>query len=219
VPEIFFSRESRMTITGPCGNLEVLVNGVASSSNVKGFAVICHPHPLHWGTMDNKVVVTLARAFREMDVIAVRFNFRGVGKSDGQHAGGEGEKDDLQAVIDWMRGQFPDIPCLVAGFSFGGAVAAAWAGDNSPRYLVLVAPAIGRYGASITARLSCPALVILGEEDEILGVDDISHWQQHQDKHTFCLEVLPGTGHFFHGRLNDLKALVIQRLEKVVKHD
>ncbi len=135
--------EEQYLVQGPAGDLEILVT---RTDNARAVAVICHPHPLHGGTMHNKVVSTLMRAARDQDANTIRFNFRGVGKSAGEHADGVGEVEDCKAVIDWAAGEFPGLPLWLMGFSFGGYVAAAAASAQPdwPQKVLLVAPSVER---------------------------------------------------------------------------
>src|ERR1700756_1499780 len=149
-------RAERLAIEGPAGALQALletpVTERGEALTVPAFAVVCHPHPLFGGTMDNKVVYTVARAFEQLGAPAIRFNFRGVAASAGTYDEGRGEGDDALAVIAWGRQRFPDTPLWLAGFSFGGAVALRIAELAQPERLVLVAPGITRLqGADLAA--------------------------------------------------------------------
>lgn len=198
------SSEEQVTITGSAGALELLV---ARVENPVAVAVICHPHPLHGGTLHNKVVHTLMRAARDVSACVVRFNFRGVGKSEGEHDDGRGEVDDCLAVIEWAMKEF-DVPLWLMGFSFGGYVAAAAAARvaEPPQRLILVAPSVERLPFADLLPLAAPAVVMMGEADDVVasqavfdlleGVADVQ------------VERFPETGHFFHGRLVELKQAV-----------
>lgn len=198
------STEERLTIEGPAGALEMLVTRV---DNPRALAVICHPNPVQGGTMHNKVVHTLMRAARDQHACVVRFNFRGVGKSAGEHADGVGEVDDCLAVLDWALGEF-DLPLWLMGFSFGGYVAAAAAGRlaEPPAHLLLVAPSVERLPFVKLLPLPCPTVVMMGEKDDVVPPSAVFG----------LLEGQPGvevkrfadTGHFFHGRLIELKESV-----------
>lgn len=198
------SSEERLAIEGPAGSLEMLVTRVA---NPLALVVICHPNPLQSGTMHNKVVHTLMRAARDQQACVVRFNFRGVGKSAGEHSDGQGEVDDCLAVVEWARKEF-DLPLWLMGFSFGGYVAAAAAARLAPppQRLLLVAPSVERQPFAELLPLACPALVMMGEADDVVAPAVVFE----------MLEGQPGvevkrfaeTGHFFHGRLVELKEAV-----------
>lgn len=193
----------RLTIAGPAGALECAIDRPAGAP--RGVAVVCHPHPLHGGTMDNKVAQTLARAFVQLGYQAVRFNYRGVGASEGGFANAIGETDDAMAVIEKYRD--PALPLALAGFSFGGFVAANAAtrlpADAKAERIVLVGPS--------TKELSVPAvpedtLVIHGETDDVVPLSATLDWARPQ---VLPVVVVPGVGHFFHGQLTLLKNLVI----------
>ena len=169
-----------------------------------GYAVIAHPHPLHGGTLDNKVVQTLAKAFFRLGYAAVRFNFRGVGESDGVFDDGPGEIEDLLAVERHAREQFGAVQSVLGGFSFGSYVAAAVASQLELRHLVLIAPAVGRFPI---AEVPKDTLVVHGEEDDLVLLADVMDWARPQK---LPLVVFPGVGHFFHGALIDLQNLVMR---------
>jgi hypothetical protein len=161
--------------------------------------VICHPHPLQAGTMNNKVVTTLSRAFRRLGADVVRFNFRGVGQSGGSYADGLGEREDALAVVAWCRGRWPDRRVYLGGFSFGAAVAAAIAARAQPAGLVTVAPAVNRLQADFTAP-TCPWLLVHGDADDVVPAKPVLDWAATLSAPPRIV-VLPGAGHFFHGRL------------------
>lgn len=199
------SSESVLFISGPVGQLEAIWS--PSDSNSRKAAVICHPHPLHGGAMGNKVVTTLARTWRDAGVATLRFNFRGVGQSQGQHDEGRGECDDLLAVLAWLQEQGVQQVDL-AGFSFGSWVAA----NVSMRlpagllldHLVLVAPPV-HYEGYAAVQPPLPALVMLGDADEVVDAQAMLQWvASRESRPDLC--VLAGAGHFFHGRLTELKA-------------
>lgn len=194
---------------GPSGQLEVAIDRPAGSS--RGMAVIAHPHPLHGGTLTNKVVQTLARAFVLCGWTAVRFNFRGVGASEGVYDEGRGELQDMLAVV---RSQAPDGPLCLAGFSFGGFVAsqavAALHGQRDIQKVVLVGPATSRFGvAVIPDELRLRTLVIHGEHDDTVPLQSVMDWARPQ---ALPVLVVPGGGHFFHGQLPLLRELVQRHL-------
>lgn len=196
------NRETRpLRIDGPAGLIEAEVDEPAQAC--RGVAVLCHPHPLHGGTMGNKVVQTLARAFVQLGYRAVRFNFRGVGASQGQWDDGHGEVDDALAVIVSQR--LPDLPLALGGFSFGGFVAAQAAAAATPvERLVLVAPATSRFALP---KVAPDTVVVHGEADEVVPLSATFDWARPQ---SLPVIVLPGVGHFFHGQLTLLKSQVLQ---------
>ena len=180
-----------------------------------GIAVIAHPHPLFGGTLDNKVVQTLARAFVQCGWGAVRFNFRGVGASAGEHDAGQGEREDLLAVV---RQVAPQGPLALAGFSFGAfvtshALAALWS-QRDVRHAVLVGTAASRFQvAPVPPEAHLRTLVLHGEQDDTVPLADVLDWARPQ---TLPVTVIPGGGHFFHGQLSLLKNLVVRHLQSAV---
>ncbi|MBX9793908.1 MAG: alpha/beta fold hydrolase [Burkholderiaceae bacterium] len=196
---------------GPAGSLECALDAPAGAT--VGLAVVCHPHPLHGGTMDNKVVQTLARALLALGWTVVRFNFRGVGRSAGVWDEGRGEVDDALAVIAQHRGA--GQPLLLAGFSFGAYVAAEVASrlpeaERALR-LVLVGPSTQKQRVP-----SVPAdtVVIHGESDDVVPLSATLDWARPQ---SLPVIVFPGVGHFFHGQLGLLKSVVVQQLQPAVR--
>jgi alpha/beta superfamily hydrolase len=169
--------------------------------------------------MTNKVAHVLAKSFNDAGARAVRFNFRGVGASAGVHAEGLGETDDALAVLDWAAGRWPEARLSLAGFSFGGAVAIRAAAQRPIERLVTVAPAVQRVNIVDTGRLpTCPWLLVQGDRDELVNVDAVKRWVR-EVRPAPELEVLPGVDHFFHGRLNDLRAVVVRWLARAAGSD
>lgn len=201
--------EERLEIAGPAGNLEARLNSVEQGVAV---AVICHPHPLHGGTLQNKVVYTLMRAARDQGADVLRFNFRGVGRSEGEHAEGAGEIDDCLAVVEWARQRYGDRPLWLMGFSFGGYVAAAAAGRcaSPPEKLLLVAPSVERLPFAALLPLPVPATVMMGEADDVVASAAV--FGLLADRQEIEMVRFPETGHFFHGRLVELKEAVEKAL-------
>src|SRR5215472_7428595 len=178
-------RAERLAIEGPAGALQALVETPVTEQGeaptVPAFAVVCHPHPLFGGTMDNKVVYTVARAFEQLGAPAIRFNFRGVAASAGTYDQGRGEGDDALAIIAWGRRRWPDAPLWLAGFSFGGAVALRIAELARPERMVLVAPGITRlegadFEAARAAEPTCPWLIVQGDADEVVPPQAVLDW-------------------------------------------
>ncbi len=195
----------KLRLDGPAGSLEALVEGPPAAPRAVG--VICHPHPLHGGTMHNKVVHTLARALLGLDGVTVRFNFRGVGRSEGAFADGLGELEDALAVCRWAREQFPDLPLALAGFSFGAAVALAAATREKPCALVTVAPPVGRLLDQEIAVPAVPWLIVQGDADELVDCEEVLRWVNTLEPGPE-VAVLSGVDHFFHGRLLELRDIV-----------
>lgn len=198
-----FPCNQSLTLAGPAGTLEAQTL-CPRSGPITATAVILHPHPLYGGTLHNKVVHTLARAFAEHGVASVRFNFRGVGASDGVFANAIGETEDALAVIAWLRQQCPDLPVWLAGFSFGAYVALRAARAAQVAGLVTVAPAVHLYDVSGIEPPTCPWLLIQGEADEVVPVDAVRSWVGGLARPPET-RFLPGVGHFFHQRLADLQ--------------
>ena len=196
-------------MAGPAGRLECALD--APDGSARGVALVCHPHPQFGGTMDNKVVQTLARAFVQLGWRSVRFNFRGVGASEGRWDEGRGEVDDALAVLAAYRTVELAQPFLLAGFSFGGYVAAAAAArlptSDVPERLVLVGASTEKHAVP-----SVPAgtVVIHGESDDVVPLAATLDWARPQ---SLPVIVFPGVGHFFHGKLSLLRSVVVQQLQ------
>lgn len=194
-----------IVIDGPAGALEALLE--VPGSHQGKVAVLCHPHPLYQGTMNNKVVHTLARAFQRMGTATLRFNFRGVGKSAGVYANGDGETDDAMAAVTYMRQQWPQTPLWIGGFSFGGIVAMRAASRSDADFLVSVAPAVHRFAPDQLELPSCPWLLIHGSADEIVDCDETLDWARGVAQGPEII-VIPDAAHFFHGKLTELRDAV-----------
>jgi len=195
--------ESRSTIAGPVGALEVALNLPAESP--RGIALIAHPHPLHGGTLDNKVTQTLARTLASLGYASIRFNLRGVGRSEGVFADGVGETDDALAALRFGAAQFPPLaaaPPVLAGFSFGCYVQARVAAHVAPERMLLIAPAVSRFAA---AAVPADTVVIHGDQDDVVALTDVLAWARPQH---LPIVVFPGCGHFFHGRLLQLQGTI-----------
>ena len=206
-------RAERVRIGGPAGEIEALVETPAEDGAIERvrFGVVCHPHPLYGGTLDNKVVYTLARAFVELGVPTIRFNFRGVGGSVGAYDEGRGETADALAVIAYGRQRWPGASLWLAGFSFGGAVAVRAAARAAPEKLITVAPGITRVAMEGVESPTCPWLIAQGDADEVIEPAAVLDWAKRQSPPP-DVRLLPGAGHFFHGRLHELRAMVLDFL-------
>jgi uncharacterized protein len=200
----------RTAIAGPAGALEALLDLPAGADGAR-VAVICHPHPVYGGTMTNKVVHMLAKSFNEVGVPTVRFNFRGVGASAGSYDEGEGETQDTLAVIDWAVQRWPGAALWAAGFSFGGAIAIRAAAARDAQRLVTVAPAINRVPVDTATLPRCPWLIVQGDHDELVDAGDVQRWVATLPAPP-QLALLAGVDHFFHGRLNELRTVVLEWL-------
>lgn len=204
-------------IDGPAGPLHLKVTPVQDQRVPSAVAIICHPHPLHGGTMENKVVTTLERAYRELGISVIRFNFRGVGASAGQFDDGVGELEDLLAVIAWLNEQTSDCRLYLAGFSFGSAMAAAAAYRvKKLEHLLLVAPPIERYRFDLQGEFPCPVCVVQGGSDERVNALGVYSWVSAL-RSEVSLVRMPKAGHFFHGLLVPLRREVNAQLQAIIK--
>ena len=205
----------RITLPGPTGVIEAAVDEPHDPSACRGVAVIAHPHPLFGGTMDNKVVQTLARAFVQCGWRTVRFNFRGVGQTQGEHDEGRGETDDFLAVVAQTASQGP---LTLAGFSFGSfvmsqALTQLWPAREVGK-VVMVGTAASRFQvAALPAELHTKTLVVHGENDDTVALSGVMDWARPQN---LPVTVVPQGGHFFHGQLPLLKSLVVRHLSATV---
>jgi uncharacterized protein len=198
----------RLSIAGPVGALEGMLETPADADGSR-IAVICHPHPVYGGTMTNKVVHMLAKAFNELGVPAIRFNYRGVGASSGAYDEGRGETLDALAVVRWAQERFPQAQLWLGGFSFGGAIALRTAAQTQPARLVTVAPAIQRVDVTRVPMPRCPWLIVQGDNDELVNAQEVQAWAQSLNPAPEFV-LLAGVDHFFHGRLNELRDVVVR---------
>jgi alpha/beta superfamily hydrolase len=191
----------RTRIDGPAGPLEVVLN-VPEAAAV-GIVLVAHPHSLQGGTLDNKVVQTLAKTFFALGYGVARFNFRGVGASGGSFDDGVGETEDALAVLAHAQGVFgATLPVVLAGFSFGSFVQTRVAKRVHAQRMVLVGPAVRRFAVE---HVPADTIVIHGEEDDVVPLADVLAWARPQE---LPVIVFPGCGHFFHGRLPQLQRLI-----------
>jgi alpha/beta superfamily hydrolase len=200
-----------VVVSGPAGAIEARVEDpTAEGHAVARIGVVCHPHPLYGGTMQNKVVHSVARAMQEAGAATVRFNFRGVGASEGEYDTGRGEIDDALAVVDWARHRFGTDTLWLAGFSFGAAVALqAAVREAAPRRLLTIAPPVGRILTDPIARPDCPWLIVQGDHDELVDADAVRRWAASYEPPPE-LVVVQGAVHFFHGKLLELRSAVLR---------
>lgn len=201
--ELFQQRETRTVIDGPTFAIELLINGVVGQP-LRAVALVAHPHPLFGGSMDNKVAFTAARACRDNQVAALRFNFRGVGASEGLHDDGVGEAQDLAWLLDELRRLFPELPLLCLGFSFGAGISARVSQDYPLDALVLIAPPVPRYGMAQSERFSMPLLVLMADDDELVSATEVYRWFAAIEQPRKTLQRWTEAGHFFHGKLPEL---------------
>ncbi|MGE5738127.1 MAG: alpha/beta hydrolase [Betaproteobacteria bacterium] len=191
----------RLTVDGAAGPIETLI--AVPERAARGISLVCHPHPLQGGTLDNKVVQTLAKAFFALGYVAARFNFRGVGASAGTFDEGRGETDDALAVLRHLQTRFgASLPLALAGFSFGSFVQTRVAAQVEAEGLVLVGPAVNRFPVQT---VPAGTIVVHGEEDDVVPLADVFAWARPQQ---LPIVVFPGCGHFFHGRLPVLARVV-----------
>jgi alpha/beta superfamily hydrolase len=172
-----------------------------------GVAIVSHPNPQQGGTMFNKVVTTLDRALSESGLFTVRYNFRGIGRSEGAHDDGAGESDDLVAIAEWALAQKPGAALWLAGFSFGSYVTLRAAPRLAPSQVILVAPPVGRWEFTGIEWPKCPVLIVQGEDDDVVEPARVFAWAEAQDPAPTLVR-MPDTGHFFHRRLLDLRGAV-----------
>lgn len=213
--EPFPNAAQTLHLPGPAGRIELVVDVPETGSERKAVAIICHPHPLHGGSLHNKVVTILERALRELGAKTVRFNFRGVGESEGSHDEGRGETLDLLAVADWVRKALPDHDLWLAGFSFGAYIALLGARHLPAKLMVSIAPPAGRWDFAAVLPPDCPWLVVQGEADDVVDPHEVYRWIDGlAEKPT--LVRMEDTGHFFHRRLMDLRGAVKNGVRKLL---
>lgn len=205
-------QREQLSLSGPAGNIEALMEYEEGRPHF--IALVCHPHPLFGGTMENKVVTSLFRAARDAGGVALRFNFRGVGESQGVHGEGLTESEDLLALISWSKQRWPGLPVWLAGFSFGSWVAlrgaAAQAAAAEPvSHLLLVAPPVHNNDFDNVSHTGCPVTVVIGEQDEVVPVAKMLAWAGSSVLDPDVLR-FPTSGHFFHGQLNELAEVARQ---------
>lgn len=206
----FPDADTSLTLTGPAGVLEAVVEYPEADAEAAAqpvVAIVCHPLPTEGGTMNNKVVTMAARALRELGITTVRFNFRGTGNSAGEFDEGEGERDDLRAVADWVRAARPDAALWLAGFSFGAYVSIRASAELQPAALISLAPPAGRWDFADAAP-AMPWLVVQGEEDEIVDPHAVYDWLEKLAPPQLTLVKMPACTHFFHGKLVDLRGVI-----------
>jgi alpha/beta superfamily hydrolase len=206
-PGDFPSERGEFFVRGPAGLIECASDIPEPDVDCPATIIICHPHPLHGGTMHNKVVTILERSMRELGLRTVRFNFRGVGESEGTHDDGYGETDDLFAVAEWVRRTRPDDRLWLGGFSFGSYIATRAALNLDIGQLICIAPPADRYPFDSIQHPECPWLVVQGDEDEVVNIDAVRAWLN-DVKPAPDLIVMEKADHFFHRRLMDLRGLL-----------
>ena len=196
----------KIDLAGPAGKLEAILESPADAA-ASAAAVVLHPHPQHGGTMHNKVAHTLARSFIHRGFVTLRFNFRGTEGSEGSFDDGRGELDDALAAVTWLRERHPDKPLWLGGFSFGAAIAVRAATKTEVDGLVSIAPAVQRFASGLDGQPQCPWLIVQGDEDELVDIDETLDWINGLDPGPELI-VLGGAEHFFHGRLVELRETI-----------
>ena len=203
----FPAQRGEFLLRGPVGMLECATDVPEADCERPATIIICHPHPLHTGNMHNKVVTIMERSMRELGLRTVRFNFRGVGESEGEHDDGYGETDDLFTVAEWVRRTRPDDSLWLGGFSFGSYITLRAALNLDIGQLISIAPPTDRYAFDCMSHPDCPWLVIQGDEDDVVNIDSVRAWVD-CIKPPPDLVVMEKAGHFFHRRLMDLRGLL-----------
>ncbi|MET1254003.1 alpha/beta hydrolase [Aliikangiella maris] len=196
-----------VNFNGPAGNIQGVLDTAETNLRSDYISVNCHPHSLHGGSMTNKVIHTVSRSFAGFGIPSLRFNFRGVGQSEGEYDEGVGEQSDLQAAVNWMQTQYPDAQLLLSGFSFGSFVSALAAHQLAPAFLLSVAPPVMRFDFSTFQQPDCDWQVIMGTADELVDYASVETWVN-----SFAtppgLTPMNDASHFFHGRLVELREIV-----------
>lgn len=206
-----FTNEVATTIHGPAGQLEVITREPMTMTPRRAWGIVCHPHPQHGGTMHNKVVTTLTKVFRDLGAVSVRFNFRGVGKSEGTYDNGEGELDDLLAVVDWVLQERPDHEIWLGGFSFGAYIALRAATRIPVTKLVTVAPPVNNFHLEKLPPIKSQWILVQGERDEVVPPQEVFAWAESRDPKPTIIR-FPNASHFFHGELQTLHAQLVEAL-------
>jgi len=200
------TKDSKLLLTSPEVSIEAQLEYPQNQDN-KTLAIICHPHPLYDGTMNNKVVYMLNQSFKQLGAICLRFNFRGVGKSSGSFANGKAEAEDLIWLASWLREKYPEHKLYLAGFSFGAFVVAKAYEKINPQAMLLVAPPVKNFDFSDVFLRDLPTMVVQGAKDKVVDPDDVKAWIRVQ-KYPPTLHWMETAEHFFHGHLPELRSAV-----------
>lgn len=196
-------------IKGGAGEIETLITKPEELTESTPIIIISHPHPLYGGSMTNKVVHILAKTFSELNAITVRFNFRGVGQSAGEFDNGVGEAEDLQRIVEALKQWRPHSPIWLAGFSFGAYVSVRAQAKVEAEKLLLVAPPVSMYSFDELSEIDIPWLVIQGGQDEVIDASAVKNWISELNNPPQLIW-MEEAGHFFHGKLNDVKEALLQ---------
>lgn len=205
-----FTKTKQHVIAGPAGKLELNINET-TAGHQPAWGIVCHPHSLHGGTMENKVVTMLAKTFVQLGVNTIRFNFRGVGQSEGEFNYGMGELEDLLAVIAWLHQEKGQQALWLGGFSFGAYIVAKVATQMAVNQLVTIAPPVQDFSMEMLPPILCPWVLVQGELDNIVSPASVFAWAESRYPVPTILR-FPQAGHFFHGQLLELRT----RLEEVL---
>lgn len=204
--------EKNVFIPGPVGQLEALSSFSETLSDKSQAAIICHPHPLHGGTMHNKVVHILAKSFELLNIPTLRFNYRGVGQSDGTYAQAVGETQDCLAVYDWLANHLePNAKIYLAGFSFGSYIALQTSLLRPSSGLISIAPPVKSFNFENASQIRVPWLIVQGEEDDVVQPQDVYDFIEDLNI-SYELIKMPETGHFFHGKLIELRKILMDNI-------
>ncbi len=209
--QLEFNQQNSATtfIPGIAGNIETLITCPETLTEFTPIVVISHPHPLYGGSMTNKVVHILAKSFAELGAITVRFNFRGVGKSAGEYDHGIGEAEDLQVLVAELKQWRSQAPIWLAGFSFGAYVTTRAQASIKAEKLLLVAPPVNMYAFDELAEVNIPWVVIQGGQDEVIDAAVVKNWVSQRPNRPQLIW-MEEAGHFFHGKLNEVKESLLQ---------
>lgn len=206
--------EHKIFIPGAAGRLETVI-GRSMHDVSEYLGIICHPHPLYGGTMDNKVVTTISKAFSSLDITPVRFNFRGVGSSEGEFDHGRGEIDDLMSIIQGIGNLYGQCRLILAGFSFGSYIATKVASQICPQALITVAPPVHHQDFYSLLPITFPWLLVQGEQDEVVPVNEVYTWFESLAPKPELIK-MKGVSHYFHGHLIELREIVVDFLTPIV---
>jgi alpha/beta superfamily hydrolase len=209
-PILLSADEKIITITGPAGQLEAVLT-TPTTTPIKCIGVVCHPHPLHGGTMNNKVVHTVVKTFRDLGMNTIRFNYRGVGNSPGIYDNGIGETEDVITVIEYAKQNFPDHKICLAGFSFGSYVSLRAATQKSVHLLISIAPPITHNDMN-NLNPACPWIIVHGDKDELFNINAVMDWVATLTPKPEFIQIADAS-HFFHGKLIELRS----ELTKAIK--
>ncbi len=202
--------KNHFLIEGAVGHLEATLDEPDSPER-NAIAVCCHPHPLHGGAMTNKVIHTVSRTLAGLGIPSLRFNFRGTGESQGEYDEGKGEQQDLIKAVEWMKEKYPERPLWLAGFSFGSWIAALQAKSLNAKQLISIAPPVNRFSFDEFQVPGCPWLVVQGDADDVVDPEAVFKWLDNLSAKPDVIR-MEGAGHFFHGRLVELRDRIEENL-------